>query len=881
MRILIFTCIPLLLVLLVLLQTVSSKPRQGSGVILVKISSILNPEGRDAAGSCCSAEPSSGGGVCPGPCYSMLRVCASNVKNESVLVIHGGKPNRKYGEDGKRQPEDIENVRKQEVGIRGRNPQADSVEYSTRRNEYSTRKNEYSTRKSEYSIRKSGSSGNLRPKLKTNPSIQFSEQPRIPPKLSLPKDFKSPIRIAPNKLPPNTNIGRRPYINPQIAKNRPKNRNGRPPTKLYTNFAIPPSLDTSKNYQFNPREPPAKSRPYREKQPLPQSRNGLPYFDRERGRENHVWETNEYTVMWREERMLLEPSTECKFGSLTTDVIFNNSLENQGDLLVRLPFYEGWSGVFELTIEAWHIKNPKKIPQPVKPQSKKVEEKSIFASFLEKITTSLTKTVNDIELKKSKSENKNKEEEKTQIEKESNVTTVEPEENNTDNPNEGVETTTASTTNTTLKTKEKIGKEAIEIHKDKEDTTKIEVKKDINKPDKNKEDKTDNKDDTDEESGHWQVMTNKAKLILRLERDHMIYAGEDWQSSYFTSYHSRIDYSIKLSCAKNYTGPACSFAKICLSKNIKFHKRLTCTEDGQILCRPGWAGAVCDQPICAPGCDPANGYCKTPGECRCKTGYFGDNCESCIKLLGCSSHGSCNRSYECICEEDYTGVFCTQPRCKEGCSPTYGFCSQPGQCKCKTGWQGENCTECVKKPGCINGTCSKPYECNCEEGFKGKFCDKPDCGNGCHETNGYCSKPGECFCKIGFQGERCDKCLPYPGCLNGMCERPWDCKCLDGWMGLKCNQIETEIFGDDLRDGRCLPVGVFRCMNGGIDICTWTGNGTMVDQPRCQCKNGFSGKYCQDSLGESDGVYRALGVVSDDVSFQFPSKLDNSLEKLK
>lgn len=72
-------------------------------------------------------------------------------------------------------------------------------------------------------------------------------------------------------------------------------------------------------------------------------------------------------------------------------VIFNNSLQNQGDLLVRLPFYEGWTGVFELTIEAWHVKNPKKIPKPVM-QTKKIENKSIYASILETITTQLTKT---------------------------------------------------------------------------------------------------------------------------------------------------------------------------------------------------------------------------------------------------------------------------------------------------------------------------------------------------------------------------------------------------------------------------------------------------------------------------------------------------------
>ena len=34
------------------------------------------------------------------------------------------------------------------------------------------------------------------------------------------------------------------------------------------------------------------------------------------------------------------------------------------------PPNTAWSGVFELTIEVWHVKNPKKIPQPAL-QSKK------------------------------------------------------------------------------------------------------------------------------------------------------------------------------------------------------------------------------------------------------------------------------------------------------------------------------------------------------------------------------------------------------------------------------------------------------------------------------------------------------------------------------
>ena len=55
--------------------------RRGAGVVLVKISAVTNAEGRDAAGSCCSGAAAPGT-VCPGPCYSMMKVCASQVRND-------------------------------------------------------------------------------------------------------------------------------------------------------------------------------------------------------------------------------------------------------------------------------------------------------------------------------------------------------------------------------------------------------------------------------------------------------------------------------------------------------------------------------------------------------------------------------------------------------------------------------------------------------------------------------------------------------------------------------------------------------------------------------------------------------------------------------
>lgn len=59
------------------------------------------------------------------------------------------------------------------------------------------------------------------------------------------------------------------------------------------------------------------------------------------------------------------------------------------------------------------------------------------------------------------------------------------------------------------------------------------------------------------------------------------------------------------------------------SQNENSH--YVCDDNGDIKCLPGWTGDLCDVPICRKGCDPQQGYCKRPGECRCKLGkicYF-------------------------------------------------------------------------------------------------------------------------------------------------------------------------------------------------------------------------------------------------------------------
>lgn len=748
---------PRLCCLLLLNTVVTGLVRRGSGVVLVKISSISNPEGRDAAGACCSTGDSEGEGVCPGNCYSMLRICASPVKNDSLLhSLHSlVKLNQNVP------PQSLDHV-------------VDRIESEDT--------------------------------LGRNPNIPSIQPVNIPTKLVPNNDYRVPIRVKP----------------------KPKDRyhNRRPPPK-------PPVHPQKKKAQF-----PFGSLPN-------------PFLPRPGGKarsaslmaseEQRLWERDEFTVMWRQSRALLTDQSKCRYGTIRTDVIFNNTLGGrQRDLLIKLPFEESWPGMFELTVEIWHVANPVKVPQQQPAESKKEGEKNIFTSILETLGTQLAKTVTDFESKRIRELEKEellslKRVDKTEEEdSDISLTTTEAAE---------LETTTLIPTEDEVTT---IPPEVLQANK-----------------------------------------TKKNKLILRLEKEHLIYAGDDWQTGSARSYHASIQYSVKLACNKEFTGKSCSFSKVCLKPNIKPHPRFHCTSSGEMVCRPGWEGARCERPVCSPGCDGSHGYCERPGECQCRVGWHGPRCDQCDLLLGCSRNGYCTKAFECKCRAGWSGVFCNVPVCSPGCQ---GSCSRPGQCRCASGWRGELCSQCSPRAGCVHGDCTHPGDCQCRPGWRGPLCDQPDCGGDCHPEHGYCSQPGECFCRLGWQGDHCDRCLPYPGCLNGACSQAWDCHCQAGWSGARCDEVETQLFGDGVRDGRCGPDSLFVCMNGGEDVCSWAGNGTLLSSPRCKCQQGFAGRYCQDSLARNrETVYTQLSttdnsskqdLAEDVLDPEFPAKLDNALEML-
>ncbi|XP_068161173.1 laminin subunit alpha-5 isoform X2 [Antennarius striatus] len=140
------------------------------------------------------------------------------------------------------------------------------------------------------------------------------------------------------------------------------------------------------------------------------------------------------------------------------------------------------------------------------------------------------------------------------------------------------------------------------------------------------------------------------------------------------------------------------------------------------VCAPGYYGDAitaknCTKCNCSPcgteSCDPHT------GQCRCKDGVMGPQCERCED--GMYGFDSCSGCLHCDCDASAALV---QP-----CDP------QSGECACQAGVNGPNCKQCApgywdygpdgcKKCDCRGGHCDpRTGECRCPDGMTGKQCD--------------------------------------------------------------------------------------------------------------------------------------------------------------
>ena len=176
-----------------------------------------------------------------------------------------------------------------------------------------------------------------------------------------------------------------------------------------------------------------------------------------------------------------------------------------------------------------------------------------------------------------------------------------------------------------------------------------------------------------------------------------------------------------------------------------------------------------------------------PNECRCKSDYYGKNCD--FKLCDLNTYGQCKNKAICIqnvtsgvptceCVPGYFGPLCEFPlefKCRDYCANNGECIINPNDfslgCKCDAArYSGDKCQfdKCIKKKDDCPAHCYMDNSCNCLCGEKCNY-------NYCNYNNGTCYDNGgklACRCKAGYSNPICliDDCRGY--CFNGgFCQR--------------------------------------------------------------------------------------------------------------
>eukprot|EP00930_Biecheleria_cincta_P021566 TRINITY_DN15952_c0_g1_i2.p1 TRINITY_DN15952_c0_g1~~TRINITY_DN15952_c0_g1_i2.p1 ORF type:complete len:1446 (-),score=169.12 TRINITY_DN15952_c0_g1_i2:94-4431(-) len=163
-------------------------------------------------------------------------------------------------------------------------------------------------------------------------------------------------------------------------------------------------------------------------------------------------------------------------------------------------------------------------------------------------------------------------------------------------------------------------------------------------------------------------------------------------------------------------------------------------------------------------------------------GIWSFNMSSCPG--NCNGHGRCDFS-QCVCETDWYGADCSQPRC-------------PGSlCYADPNTKEQFCIECSGNGKCINGIC------RCNPGFDYDDCSVPICEGNCSSTplhvKGVCVEDfpvHQCHCFGRYSGYNCSELLCINDCSGrGKCKPDGICECHPGFHGDDCS-IFTIDFDD-------------------------------------------------------------------------------------
>ncbi|CAH2328227.1 delta homolog 1 [Pelobates cultripes] len=238
--------------------------------------------------------------------------------------------------------------------------------------------------------------------------------------------------------------------------------------------------------------------------------------------------------------------------------------------------------------------------------------------------------------------------------------------------------------------------------------------------------------------------------------------------------------------------------------------------------------------VCKPGCHPKNGFCESPGECRCHTGWKGQLCNQCVPFPGCL-RGSCTKPWQCVCEEGWLGSLCDidiHPCVAKPCS-TNSTCIETGDggyiCLCAPGYTGRNCL--LKKGPCLingspcqnGGTCidnngfASRATCQCLPSFRGNYCEvaTDNCNPNPCLNGGNCTNIGsgfQCHCPMGFIGLSCSDPVPLcnsnPCANGGTCYNKlegFQCACPPGYVGYTCGDVSQNFKQVDTQRNNLSP----------------------------------------------------------------------------
>lgn len=241
---------------------------------------------------------------------------------------------------------------------------------------------------------------------------------------------------------------------------------------------------------------------------------------------------------------------------------------------------------------------------------------------------------------------------------------------------------------------------------------------------------------------------------------------------------------------------------------------------------------------------------------------------SCGSKAICMISSSAKDNYVCVCPENMIKQFNNITReisCHE--QPDYLKCDLPcnsGTCKivegkkvcqCPVYYYGIYCEHYLCSGYCQNhGICqinsnqsltNNSIKCQCTNGWTGDRCEiaVTDCQTQCH-NGATCIASNDkisCICPSGFTGENCENCLNLSCSNGGVCRKSKSdvsrCECLDGYSGKFCE------------------------IDSCADYCYNNGNCSVsLMGLQCKCPDQYSGPKCEKD--ECEGFCYNDGVCS-------------------